>query len=140
MKSGHHLVYHSSILTILSLFAISLGLLYYAEIEQAYIAHAQTLISPRQYLKYRADEMNLNYTLLERIVHCESSWKMVQNKKSSAYGYFQILDRTEASTPQYKEGLRKFDPYANIDMGIYLFDRYGWQPWTESRPCWYWYQ
>jgi hypothetical protein len=61
---------------------------------------------------------------------------MVQNKKSTAYGYFQILDGTERLTPQYRAGLRKTDPYVNIDMAIFLYGKYGTIPWMESRICW----
>lgn len=97
-------------------------------------------VEPREYLYRVATERKLDYRLLERIAHCESSWRMVPNAQSSAYGYYQILDATEAHTPQYKEGRRKFDPIANIDMAIYLFERYGSRPWTESKRCWGWYE
>lgn len=104
--------------------------------QQAQLALSQ--VEPRAYLYRVASERRLDYPLLERIAHCESSWRMVRNSQSSAYGYFQILDATERHTPQYKEGRRKFDPIANIDMAVYLFERYGSMPWSESRPCWGW--
>lgn len=97
-------------------------------------------LTPREYLYQRASEKNLDFRLLERIAFCESNWRMVKSSQSSAYGFFQIIDATERSTPQYKEGERKFDPFTNIDMAVYLFERYGSTPWTESRPCWWWYE
>ncbi len=118
------------------LFAIASGLLYYAGQEQTYIRIAQAQVLPKQYLYAQASEHGLNYRLLNRIIECESGWRMVQNKASSAFGYFQILDKTERSTPQFNEGKRKTDPIANIDMGLYLYERYGTSPWNESRPCW----
>lgn len=117
---------------------VSLGLLYYYDLEQYFLAKAAQEITPRQYLSLRAEEEGLDYDLLNQIIKCESNWRMVKNAKSSAFGYFQILDRTEQGTPYYLQGKSKTDPYVNIDMGIYLYDRYGWQPWTESKPCWGW--
>ena len=98
------------------------------------------LISPRAYLYEQAAERNLDARLLDRIAFCESNWRMVRSKQSSAYGFFQIIDATEASTPQYKAGQRKFDPYTNVDMALYLFERYGSSPWVESRACLWWYE
>lgn len=92
--------------------------------------------TPKGYLRVRAEEEGVDADLLNRIATCESRWHMVQNKKSTAFGYFQILDGTEKLTPQYREGLRKDDPYVNIDMAIFLFKKYGTLPWTESMPCW----
>jgi hypothetical protein len=63
---------------------------------------------------------------------------MVKNATSSAYGYFQIIDGTERTTPQYALGRRKFDPYTNIDMGLYLYETRGTNPWNESKGCWQW--
>jgi len=39
---------------------------------------------------------------------------------------------------QYQAGERKFDPYTSVDMGIYLFETRGSNPWNESKGCWYW--
>lgn len=91
---------------------------------------------PREYLRLRAEQAGVSYALLNRIAYCESKWRMVQNDVSTAYGYFQILDGTERLTPQYRAGLRKTDPYANIDMAISLYQKYGTIPWTESESCW----
>jgi hypothetical protein len=93
-------------------------------------------IPPREYLRLRAEQTGVNYALLNRIAYCESHWRMVENKKSTASGYFQILDGTEQLTPQYREGLRKTNPYANIDMAIFLYEKYGTIPWMESQDCW----
>lgn len=95
---------------------------------------------PREYLKLRSEEEGLNYRLLDRIAYCESKWRMVKNSRSSAYGYFQIIDGTERLTNAYQEGHRKEDPYANIDMAIHLYEKYGTIPWASSRPCWAMYQ
>ena len=93
---------------------------------------------PREYLHRQLEAIDLEdrYDLLNRIAYCESKWQMVPNAISSAYGYFQIIDGTEKLTPQYKAGLRKTDPYANIDMAIYLYQKYGTLPWVASRHCW----
>ncbi len=93
-------------------------------------------ISPRQYLYEHCREPECNALLLDMIATCESQWRMIKNSQSSAYGYFQILDSTEKTTPIYDEGRRKFDPYANVEMGIYLFETRGSNPWNESRHCW----
>lgn len=91
---------------------------------------------PKEYLYERATELHLDYDLLSRIAFCESNWRMVQNNHSSAYGFFQIIDGTERYTPSYKAGGRKYDAQDNIDMGVYLYDRYGLSPWVSSKPCW----
>ena len=136
MKRHHHFIFHLAVLVVGSLIAISAALLYYYDLEQYFLAQASSEITPKQYFYQKAEEEGLNVDLLNRIITCESHWRMVQNAKSSAFGYFQILDRTERSTPYYLQGKTKKDPYDNIDMGLYLFKRYGWQPWTESKPCW----
>ena len=96
------------------------------------------LATPRDYMQQQCEERDCDFALLDAIVTCESKWIMVQNSVSSAYGYFQILDSTERGTPQYEAGRRKTNPYANIDMGIYLYERYGTSPWNESKACWSW--
>jgi hypothetical protein len=101
-------------------------------------AEMQPIQTPQDYLREQCEIIGCDYELLNAIATCESQWRMVPNAVSSSYGYFQILDSTERETPQYQEGRRKFDPYTNIDMGIYLFERYGSSPWNESRGCWYW--
>ena len=93
---------------------------------------------PREYLAPRCAEVGCDALMLDTIAFCESSWRMVKNDHSSAYGYFQIIDGTERTTPQYQMGERKFDPYTNIDMGIYLYQTRGTNPWNESRGCWSW--
>lgn len=93
-------------------------------------------IPPKEYLRLRAEQAGVSYSLLNRIAYCESHWRMVDNKKSTASGYFQILDGTEQLTPQYRDGLRKTDPYVNIDMAISLYKKYGTIPWVESQECW----
>lgn len=107
---------------------------------ERYEAEAAVVLSqqpqPQEYLKAEAERLGYNAKLLNRIAFCESGWRMVKNSKSSAYGYFQIIDATERHTPQYIAGQRKFDPYANIDMALYLYGRYGSAPWTESQGCW----
>lgn len=103
--------------------------------------HALHEPTPREYLAINCAEEDCDLDLLNAIVFCESTWRMVKNRGSSAYGYFQIIDGTEATTPQFKEGLRKFDHYTNIDMGLYLYETRGSNPWNESRNCWqfeYW--
>ena len=94
------------------------------------------LPTPRAYLIEECEERGCDFALLDAIVTCESKWIMVQNRQSSAHGYFQILDSTERGTPQYEAGRRKTNPYANIDMGVYLYERYGTSPWNESKACW----
>lgn len=93
-------------------------------------------IPPREYLRLRSEQAGVDYDLLNHIAYCESHWRMVDNAKSTASGYFQILDGTEQLTPQYRAGLRKTDPYVNIDMAISLYQKYGTIPWTESQSCW----
>lgn len=136
MKRHHHFIFHLCVLTIGGLIAIAIGLLYYYDLEEHFLVKAAETLTPKEYLKKRAIEEGLDYTLLHRIVVCESHWRMTKNHKSSAYGYFQIIDGTERTTSQYQEGLRKFDPYVNIDMGVELFKRSGSSPWNESKPCW----
>src|SRR5689334_9932506 len=80
-------------------------------------------LEPREYLAQECQKLDYDCTLLDTIAFCESSWHMVQNSRSSAYGYFQIIDSTERTTPQYAEGRRKYDPYTNIDMALYLYGK-----------------
>ncbi len=94
-------------------------------------------LTPREYLYEQCKEPTCNALLLDKIATCESQWRMVKNSVSTAYGYFQILDGTERTTPQWAEGRRKFDPYVNVDMAIYLFETRGSNPWNESKHCWY---
>jgi hypothetical protein len=91
---------------------------------------------PREYLKKKAEQKGYDYELLQRIAFCESRWRMTKNKNSTAFGFFQIVDGTERITPQYKAGLRKTDPYVNIDMALYLYGKYRTLPWLASRSCW----
>jgi hypothetical protein len=91
---------------------------------------------PKEYLRQRAAELGYNAALLDRIAYCESRWRMVKNRISTAYGYFQIVDGTERMTPQYRAGYRKTDPYANIEMALYLYGKQGTRPWFASRRCW----
>lgn len=100
------------------------------------LEEANAITVPRAYLRERAQAEGIDTEILERIAWCESHWRMVANKRSSAYGYFQILDATEKTTPQYKQGLRKFDPFVNIDMAISLYKKRGTSPWNESKACW----
>lgn len=104
--------------------------------EQRQDAGGALPIPPKEYLRLRAEKAGVSYALLNRIAYCESHWRMVDNKKSTASGYFQILDGTEQLTPQYRGGLRKTDPYVNIDMAISLYKKYGTIPWVESQGCW----
>jgi soluble lytic murein transglycosylase-like protein len=136
MQRHHHFIFHLTVGLIGGMVALALGLLYYYDLQDHFLAQAANEITPRQYMHFRAAEEGLDADLLDHIIRCESGWRMVQNSKSSAYGYFQIIDGTEKGTPQYKAGLRKTDPYVNIDMGIYLYQRSSWLPWLESKPCW----
>ncbi len=124
---------------ILALFVL---LFFYPAVGFAYhklhYAESVLLPSPREYLRQRCEENRVDFAILDSIVYCESNWRMVKNSSSTAYGYFQILDGTEQTTPMYAEGRRKYDPYTNIDMGIFLYQRDGWYPWAESRHCWWW--
>jgi hypothetical protein len=91
---------------------------------------------PKQYLAQVCQEQGCDFALLYAIVECESGWRMVKNTQSSAFGFFQIIDGTETTTPQYAQGQRKYDPYVNIDMGVYLYQQRGTNPWLSSRACW----
>jgi hypothetical protein len=93
-------------------------------------------LPPREYLRLKAQEEGYDYELLNRIAFCESGWRMIKNRRSTAFGYFQIIDGSERLTPQYRSGLSKTDPYANIDMALYLYGRQGTLPWLASRRCW----
>ncbi|MBU1126663.1 hypothetical protein KJ758_03560 [Patescibacteria group bacterium] len=93
-------------------------------------------LPPREYLKEQCSAYECDFVLLDTIIDCESGWQMIKNKQSSAFGYFQILDSTEATTPQYQDGGHKTDPYANLDMGLYLYETRGSSPWNASRGCW----
>ena len=93
---------------------------------------------PREYLAAECEKLGYDCLLLDTIAFCESRWHMVKNSSSSAFGYFQIIDGTEQTTPQYADGQRKYDPYTNIDMALYLYGKRGSNPWNESRGCWQW--
>ena len=74
---------------------------------------------------------------MDKIGSCESGWRMVKNPTSSAFGIFQIIDSTERMTPQYAAGLRKTDPYVNVDMAYWLMTEGGGSShWYPSEPCW----
>ncbi|MFA6131289.1 MAG: hypothetical protein WC730_03450 [Patescibacteria group bacterium] len=122
------------VVVFLLVFYPTLGLAYY----ELYYARGIYLPSPREYLKDQCEEHDLDFVLLDSIVYCESNWRMVKNSQSTAFGYFQILDGTEATTPMYSQGLRKYDPFTNIDMGVFLYERDSWYPWVTSKNCWWW--
>ena len=98
----------------------------------------QEKFMPRVYLAQQCAERDCDFALLDAIVWCESKWKMVDNPISTAHGFFQILDGTEATTPQHSEGKSKYVPKENIDMGVFLYERDGVNPWITSRACWHW--
>jgi GDP-D-mannose dehydratase len=139
-KTNHHSVKHKfshtglglviillTALNIVGLYLFSLG---------ARSIWSVTDLTPRDYLRRQCDLLNCDFALLDAIITCESHWQMVQNPSSSAYGYFQILDATEETTPQYARGESKFNPYSNLDMGLYLYLHDGARHWNESRGCW----
>jgi hypothetical protein len=130
------LIFRLALLTISGLLFIGLSLFYEHMMAKHYLTFAAEQIHPRLYLQEQAKQRDLPFALLDRIVWCESHWQMKANSRSTAYGYFQILDNTETTTPQYRAGLRKFDAFTNIEMGLYLFEKHGAQPWHESRSCW----
>ncbi len=90
------------------------------------------------YLAQLCKSPECDLALLEAIIWCESSWKMVKNPVSSAYGYFQIIDGTERTTPQFKEGKSKYNAFDNLEMGVFLYQRDQHYPWMESKVCWDW--
>jgi len=92
--------------------------------------------TPREYLFAQCEVVGCDADMLDAIATCESQWRMVGNTGSTAFGYYQILDSTERTTAPFKDGQRKFDPYANVDMGIYLYQTRGTNPWHESMGCW----
>jgi len=123
-------------ISIISLQLLAAALLYYQQIIDENLQFAEAATTPKQYLWEQTQKRGMDYDLLYTIIDCESRWRMVKNDTSTAYGFFQILDRTEKYTPQYTRGERKFDPFTTIDMGIYLYTKYGTSPWQESRKCW----
>ncbi len=133
---NHQFIWTINLVVLFGLLGIALGVLYYWDIESNNLQMAQAMVLPKEYLRTRATEEGFDFQLLDRIVWCESHWRMIKNSRSSAYGYFQILDGTERTTPQYKSGLSKKDPLVNIDMGLYLYETRGTSPWNESRRCW----
>lgn len=129
----------NAVLTTVASFCV-LGM--YGAIASIFFLHSpeviaqEEVLSPRDYLRQQCVEPECDFWLLDKIAECESNWRMVKNGRSSAYGFFQILDSTERTTPQWQAGESKYDPYSNIDMAIHLYETRGWQPWYPSKHCW----
>lgn len=93
-------------------------------------AHQIVGVDPKEYLRQLA---GTDFVLLNKIVICESGWKpWAKNSTSSASGLFQFLNSTWAS---WGEG-DVFDPYANIEAGVKLYNARGTSPWLASKNCW----
>ena len=108
--------------------------------DQSYLPMSGTrTLSPREYLYKLAGD---SAQILDRIIQCESGWRVdIKNKSSSATGLAQFINSTWVSTrikmgkdPDYKY---RIDPYEHIDALIFLWDDgRGSSNWLESRPCW----
>lgn len=88
------------------------------------------LTDPKDYLYYLDSQ---DYSLLKRIVDCESGWNpLAKNRSSTASGLFQFLAGTWS---KWGEG-NVFDPFANLRAGVKLFQAQGTSPWLSSKSCW----
>ncbi len=86
-------------------------------------------ISPQDYLKQLAGS---DYELLYKIAVCESGFKSVKNKNSSASGIFQFIASTWSKWGQGDI----MDDYNNINAAVDLFHAEGTRPWESSYQCW----
>lgn len=84
------------------------------------------------------------YKKLEKIVWCESKWKVdavrinksIKGKQSIDYGLFQVNSYYWGEAAA-KLGLDyKNDPLDNIDMGLHILDKQGFNAWNWSSYCW----
>lgn len=93
---------------------------------------APSYSTPREYLYALAPAGTAR--LLDCIARAESGWNpSAKNRSSTAAGIFQFLSSTWAFTPEGRAGVSVYDPYANVRMGIWLYNAYGprqWQVYT----------
>lgn len=100
------------------------------------------LPSPQEYLKQEAEKLGIDFDLADRIVECESGWQeKICNRTygcGSGQGLFQLIPSTVRHVSQ-KMGreIDPFNPYDNIDAGLWLIKNEGLQHWRPySGACW----
>ncbi len=88
---------------------------------------------------YLYEQVNYNiqdYQILSRIIWCESRWDAeAYNSKTKDVGLFQISEKYHLKNAT-ELGYDIYNPFGNIDYGIYLYKKYGLQPWEWSQKCW----
>ncbi|MGB4253828.1 MAG: transglycosylase SLT domain-containing protein [Minisyncoccales bacterium] len=88
---------------------------------------------------YLYEQVNYNiqdYQILSRIIWCESRWDAeAYNSKTGDVGLFQISEKYHLKNAT-ELGYDIYNPFGNIDYGIYLYKKYGLQPWEWSKKCW----
>lgn len=93
-------------------------------------------LTPRQYLWLIAAEDETQARELDLLIRCESGWKMIKNRTSSAYGYCQFLDSTWRNTEgRMGKDIERTDPYDAIDACVWLYSEDGITHWLESQGC-----
>jgi hypothetical protein len=91
------------------------------------VAATAKVLDPHAYLYLQAPDLAPR---LDCIISGESGWDPSQvNPYSRAAGLAQFLPATWASTPEGREGLSPFEPFANIDAAIWLARTKGWSQW-----------
>lgn len=81
--------------------------------------------------------------VLDAIAMCESGATQYTSnggilhgtKHPADTGYFQINKDVWGSTAD-KMGINLDNPKQNIEFAIWLFERFGTQPWNSSKSCW----
>lgn len=96
--------------------------------------------TPQELVVYYADLYGTDAELAREIIRCESGWnRTADNPNSTAYSYFQFLDRTWYWTLE-RMGLPidtpKDHPIISIQAGVWLLATDGSRHWNESKHCW----
>lgn len=98
--------------------------------------------SPREYLRREAEKLGIDFGLADRIIKCESGWQeKICNKTygcKSGQGLFQLIPSTvEHASQMLGREIDPFNPYDNIDAGLWLIKNEGlghWRPYSGA--CW----
>ncbi len=103
-------------------------------------ATVKTIAPPNQPIEQETKQ--IVPPLLEKIALCESSNNpLATNKKSSAKGLYQFLDSSwkfYGNQLWHEDIINKnvFDPEDSKELAVFVFEKYGSRPWSESSGCW----
>ena len=114
---------------------------------QPTIAQAQTIMAykpledekdPYSLVLYFSEKYKVDLMTAFKIAECESGWDIyAQNKTSSAFSVFQVIDGTFAHINKISGlGFKRGNIRDEVEAAIYLMSKEGTRHWNESKSCW----